>query len=34
KTPPPAVIDALRAQYNLDKPFIVQYLIWVGGVFT
>lgn len=34
KTPPPAVIEALRAQYNLDKPFIVQYLIWVGGVFT
>ena len=34
KTPPPAVIDALRAQYNLDKPFIVQYLIWVGGVVT
>lgn len=34
KTPPPAVIDALRAQYNLDKPFIVQYVIWVGGVFT
>lgn len=34
KTPPPAVIESLRAQYNLDKPFIVQYLIWVGGVFT
>ena len=26
---PPAVIEALRAQYNLDKPVVVQYLIWL-----
>ena len=25
---------ALRAEYNLDKPFIVQYLIFVGGIFV
>lgn len=30
----PAVADALRAEYNLDKPFIVQYLIFVGGIFV
>lgn len=30
----PAVADALRAEYNLDKPFIVQYLIYVGGIFV
>lgn len=33
KTPPQAVIDQLRAQYNLDKPFIVQYFIFLGNVF-
>lgn len=30
----PAVADALRAQYNLDQPFIVQYLIYIGGILT
>ncbi len=30
----PAVADALRAEYNLDKPFIVQYLIFVSGIFV
>ena len=30
----PAVAEALRAEYNLDKPFIVQYLIFVGGIFV
>ncbi len=30
----PAVAAALRAEYNLDKPFIVQYLIFVGGIFV
>jgi len=34
KTPSPAVIDAIRAEYNLDKPFIVQYLLYIGGLFT
>ncbi|PWH06808.1 ABC transporter permease [Brachybacterium endophyticum] len=28
----PAVQDQLRAQYNLDKPLIVQWLIYVGKV--
>lgn len=30
----PDVLDAIREQYNLDKPFIVQYLLFLGGVFT
>ena len=30
----PAVAAALRAEYNLDQPFIVQYLIFVGGIFV
>lgn len=34
KQPSPAVIEAIRAQYNLDKPFIVQYLLYIGGLFT
>lgn len=33
KTPPQAVIDQLREQYNLDKPFIVQYFIFLGNIF-
>ncbi|MFD5224932.1 ABC transporter permease [Microbacterium sp. NPDC058342] len=33
KQPPQAVIDRLRAQYNLDQPFIVQYLHYLGGIF-
>jgi oligopeptide transport system permease protein len=31
--PSQAVIDQIRAQYNLDKPFIVQYLLYIGGIF-
>lgn len=31
---PPATIDAIREQYNLNDPFIVQYLKWLGGIFT
>jgi len=34
KTPDPAVVERLREQYNLDKPFIVQYLLYLGGVLT
>ncbi|SKA99399.1 oligopeptide transport system permease protein [Agreia bicolorata] len=33
KTPNPAVIEQLRQQYHLDQPFIVQYLIYIGGIF-
>jgi oligopeptide transport system permease protein len=29
----PAIADQLRAQYHLDQPFIVQYLIYIGGIF-
>jgi oligopeptide transport system permease protein len=34
KQPSPAVIEQIRAAYNLDKPFIVQYLLYIGGLFT
>jgi oligopeptide transport system permease protein len=33
RQPSPQVIEQLRQQYNLDKPFIIQYLLWVGGLF-
>lgn len=33
KTPNPAVVAQLRAQYHLDEPFIVQYLIYIAGIF-
>ncbi|PPF82957.1 ABC transporter permease [Subtercola sp. Z020] len=33
KTPNPAIVAQLRAQYHLDQPFIVQYLIYMGGIF-
>lgn len=28
----PAIEKALKAQYNLDKPFIVQYLLYLKGI--
>ncbi|MCR4611350.1 MAG: ABC transporter permease [Lachnospiraceae bacterium] len=28
------IIDAKKAELGLDKPFIVQYLSWLGGLFT
>ncbi|MGP0225206.1 MULTISPECIES: ABC transporter permease [unclassified Paenarthrobacter] len=34
RQPPQSVIDALRAQYNLDQPFWVQYGIFLKNVFT
>lgn len=34
KTPNPAVLAQLHEQYNLDKPFIVQYLLYLGGIFV
>lgn len=30
----PAVADQIRAEYNLDKPFIVQYFLYIKGIFT
>ncbi len=32
KTPNPAQVAALEAQYNLDKPFFVQYLLYLKNV--
>jgi oligopeptide transport system permease protein len=29
----PAVLAQLRAQYHLDQPFIIQYLLYIGGIF-
>jgi oligopeptide transport system permease protein len=29
----PNVAAQLREQYHLDQPFIMQYLIWLGGIF-
>ncbi|MGO2140127.1 MAG: ABC transporter permease [Leucobacter sp.] len=34
KTPSAAQLERLHAQYNLDKPFIVQYLLYLKGVFV
>ena len=34
RQPPQSVIDALRAQYNLDQPFWVQYGIFLKNLFT
>ncbi|EFM46350.1 ABC transporter permease [Mobiluncus mulieris] len=31
---PPAAETALKAKYNLDKPFIVQYLLYLKGIMT
>ncbi|GAB2463618.1 oligopeptide transport system permease protein [Conyzicola lurida] len=33
KSPNPAVLAQLRAQYHLDQPFIVQYFLYIGGIF-
>ncbi|RAV31445.1 ABC transporter permease [Corynebacterium heidelbergense] len=29
----PTVLQSIREQYHLDKPFIVQYLLFIGGLF-
>jgi oligopeptide transport system permease protein len=34
RPPPQSVIDAIREQYHLNDPFIVQYLYYVGGILT
>lgn len=33
RQPSPAAIDAIRAQYHLDEPLIVQYFLYIGGLF-
>jgi oligopeptide transport system permease protein len=33
RPPSPGVVEQLRAQYHLDEPFIVQYLLYIGGIF-
>ncbi|WP_336632120.1 MULTISPECIES: ABC transporter permease [unclassified Microbacterium] len=33
KTPNPAVVAQLRAQYHLDQPFLVQYFYYITGIF-
>ncbi|GGE85045.1 ABC transporter permease [Mycetocola zhadangensis] len=33
RPPAPGVIAQIRAEYNLDKPFIVQYFLYIGGLF-
>lgn len=30
----PAIVETIRAKYNLDKPFIVQYLLYMKGILT
>ncbi|CAM3020192.1 ABC transporter permease [Actinomyces slackii] len=30
----PALQEQIRADYNLDKPFVIQYLLYLKGVFT
>ncbi|RLP76406.1 ABC transporter permease [Mycetocola tolaasinivorans] len=34
KTPTAAQIEALREQYHLNEPFIMQYLRFLGGIFV
>ena len=33
RPPAPGVIEIIREQYNLDKPFIVQYFLYIVGLF-
>lgn len=34
RTPPPAVYEALRAQFNLDQTFFQQYFGYIQNIFT
>lgn len=34
KTPNAAVLAQVTAQYNLDRPFVVQYFLYLGNLFT
>lgn len=33
RPPAPGVIEIIREEYNLDKPFIVQYFLYIVGLF-
>lgn len=33
RPPAPSVIELIREEYNLDKPFIVQYFLYIAGLF-
>jgi len=33
RQPTEAVLEQVRARYNLDQPFIVQYLLYIAGLF-
>jgi oligopeptide transport system permease protein len=33
RTPNPALLERLREEYHLDQPFIVQYFLYLGGIF-
>lgn len=32
--PPPEVAEAIRRQYNLDEPYVVQYLLYLQDIIT
>jgi oligopeptide transport system permease protein len=34
RPPAPGVIEAIREQYHLDEPFIMQYFHYIAGIFT
>ncbi len=34
RVPSEAILERLRAQYNLDKPFFVQWLLFLKGIFV
>ena len=34
RPPAPSVVAAIREQYHLNEPFLVQYLYYVGGILT
>ncbi|MGO3148033.1 MAG: ABC transporter permease [Leucobacter sp.] len=34
KQPSEALLERVRAQYNLDKPFFIQYLLYLKGIFV
>lgn len=34
KPPNPVVVAAIKQQYHLDQPFIIQYLLYLKGAFT
>lgn len=34
RVPSEAILERLRAQYNLDQPFFIQYLLYLKGIFV